>query len=275
MMALYIPWFRIESWQLPLVDVAVEPFGILVAIGVLFGEWVAEQFGKRNGIEPRVVADMVAHVVIGAAFFCYFLNGLFYETDAFMEILRDPRKLFTTYLGLSSYGGFVGAVVGLVVWKWRRRKSAIVIGDAAAFAFPFGWLFGRTGCFLVHDHPGKVTDFFLAVADYQVGFPPYQPRHDLGLYEVFWCIGIIATFLYLARERRTSGFYIALLPISYAPVRFFLDFLRAGPADGGDVRYLGFTPGQYGSLLILIAGLALWAKIRRGGPTRDEVSPAT
>ncbi|MCA9602609.1 MAG: prolipoprotein diacylglyceryl transferase [Polyangiales bacterium] len=264
---LFIPWFRLPTWHVPIPgldwQLPIQPFGILVATGVLLATNVAERFGAKNGLRPAIVSDMVAHVVITAFVSCYFLNGALYEPDALMEIIRDPKKLFTTYLGLSSYGGFAGAILGLVIWKMRRGLSAIRVGDAAAFAFPLGWLFGRTGCFVVHDHPGRVTDFFLAVDNYEVGLPPYQPRHDLGLYEVFWCLVIVPWFFWLARKPRTPGLYIALLPITYAPIRFFLDYLRAEPVEGGDVRYFGFTPGQYASVLFLVAGVVMWWWIHR------------
>lgn len=275
---LFIPWFRLEAWRIPLPfslpmfgdELPIQPFGILVAIGVLLGANLAERFGAKNGIAPGVVSDMVFHVVATAFVCCYLLNGLLYETDRFMEVVRRPWLLFdfkNHYLGLSSYGGFIGAVLGLAVWKYRRKLPAIAVGDAAAFAFPLGWLFGRTGCFVVHDHPGAVTDFFLAVADYQVGEPPYEPRHDLGLYEVFWCLLIVPAFLWLSKKRRVPGFYMAMLPIAYAPIRFFLDYLRAGPEEGGDIRYGGFTPGQYGSVLLLLGGLALYWWIKTHEPT--------
>ena len=53
------------------------------------------------------------------------------------------------------------------------------------------------GCFVVHDHPGKVTDFALAVSDYRFGAPPFQARHDLGFYEVLYSALIIALFFWL------------------------------------------------------------------------------
>jgi phosphatidylglycerol:prolipoprotein diacylglycerol transferase len=112
---------------------------------------------------------------------------------------------------------------------------------------------------VVHDHPGKVTSFFLAVDDYRFGAPPYQPRHDLGLYEVLYSLVIIGLFVWLERrKRRPVGFYCALLPIAYAPVRFFLDFLRATPLEGGDVRYAGLTPAQWASILMVGIGVAVW-----------------
>jgi phosphatidylglycerol---prolipoprotein diacylglyceryl transferase len=262
---LQIPWFKAEPWLVPLPftewELPVQPFGLLVALGVLLGAKVAEWYAKRHGIAPGAMADMVTHVVLSGFIFSYFLNGFFYHPDTMLEILRSPSLLLSRWIGLSSYGGFLGAVVGAWIWKWRRGVPIIPMSDAMAFCFPVGWLFGRTGCFVVHDHPGKVTDFFLAVDSYQVGLPPYQPRHDLGLYEVFWSIGCILVFVALLRRERPRGFYLALLPILYTPIRFFLDFLRAEPELGGDVRYFGFTPGQYASFVGLVAGLWLMRRI--------------
>ncbi|WP_437287223.1 prolipoprotein diacylglyceryl transferase family protein [Sorangium sp. So ce406] len=66
---------------------------------------------------------------------------------------------------LSSFGGFLGAVVGAAVFLRRHRARlggrAWRYVDAIAHAHPFGWTVGRFGCFLAYDHPGKVTTFFL------------------------------------------------------------------------------------------------------------------
>jgi phosphatidylglycerol:prolipoprotein diacylglycerol transferase len=131
------------------------------------------------------------------------------------------------------------------------------------------------GCFVVHDHPGKVTDFALAVSDYQFGAPPFQPRHDLGLYEVIYSAAIIALFIWLERRsRRPVGFYCVLLPLAYAPVRFFLDFLRATPLEGGDIRYAGLTPAQWSSILMVCIGLAVWRFALKPRMTEDEPQTA-
>lgn len=262
---LYIPWFKLDPWEIDipgLGSIPIQPFGILVATGVLLGAKVAEVWGKRNGIAPSAVSDMIAHVVLLGFVFGYFLNALFYHPERYVEIWNDPGAFFTTYLGLSSYGGFFGAIFGLILWKKRRKLSLIAVGEAAAFAFPFGWFFGRLGCFTVHDHPGAVTDFFLAVDDYRAGVPPFEPRHDLGLYEVFWSAGVIMLFLFLARKRQPRGLYLWLLPVLYAPIRFFLDYLRAEPEAGGDVRYGGLTPGQWSSFVILAVGLYVFWYVR-------------
>jgi phosphatidylglycerol:prolipoprotein diacylglycerol transferase len=264
---LFIPWFRLEAWDIPLPfsfpilgdTLSIQPFGVLVATGVLLGAWVAGKFAERNELDPVATGDLVTYAVVTGFILGYFLNGFLYERETFMEALRNPSMFFNTWLGLSSYGGFFGGILGCFIWKWRTKKELLPYANAVCFGLPFGWLFGRLGCFVVHDHPGKVSDFFLAVDNYQFGQPPFQPRHDLGLYEVIYSLLIIALFIGLERaKRRPVGFYCVLLPIVYAPVRFFLDFLRATPLEGGDVRYGGLTPAQWASFLMLGVGIAVW-----------------
>lgn len=262
--ALFIPWFRLEALevQLPWVgEVAVQPFGILAATGILVGAHIAERRAKARGIPEGAVADLLLHAVPLGLVTAYLLNAVFYDPESLQDLFRDPGLLLDRYLGLSSYGGFLGGILGALVWQRRRRMSLLKAGDAVAYAFPAGWFFGRTGCFLVHDHPGVVSDFPLAVDDYWL---QGVPRHDLGLYEALWSLAAFVLFVALGRRARPEGFFLAWLPLIYAPVRFFLDFLREGPDVGGDVRYLGLTPGQYCSLVLLFVGLALAFRVRRG-----------
>lgn len=272
----FIPWFEIPTYEIPIpgldTGLPLPPFGIMVALGVLAGSELAQWYGKRIGIERYLVADLVFHVIVSAFICAYFGNALLYEPEIFWDVITHPSKLLEMYLGLSSYGGFLGAVLGLLIWKFRTKQSALEVGGAVSFGFPLGWLLGRTGCFLVHDHPGRETDFFLAVDNYKFGYPPYVPRHDLGLYEVFWSAAAMALFFWLARTERKPGFFLALLPVIYAPIRFALDFLRADPLEGGDARYAGLTPAQYGSIAAFLAGCALfyWVQTR---PAIEKLPP--
>ena len=261
---LFIPWFKLEAFELQLPwigEVALQPFGILAAVGILIGARIAERRAKACGIPEGAVADLLLHCLPAGLVSAYLLNAVFYDPELIREALLSPSMLLDRYLGLSSYGGFLGGIAGALVWQRRRRMSLLKTGDAVAYAFPAGWFFGRTGCFLVHDHPGVVTDFFLAVDDYWLHG---QPRHDLGLYEALWSLAAFVLFVALGKRSRPEGFFLAALPLCYAPVRFFLDFLREGPDAGGDLRCFGLTPAQYGSVLLLGVGLALAYRVRRG-----------
>ncbi|MDH4281588.1 MAG: hypothetical protein OEV36_02945, partial [Myxococcales bacterium] len=63
---LFIPWFRLESWDIPLPfslpvlgdTLSIQPFGVLVATGVLLGAWVAGRFARRNDLDPVIAGDL-------------------------------------------------------------------------------------------------------------------------------------------------------------------------------------------------------------------------
>lgn len=255
---LLIPWFKLEPWAipLPLTDktLDLQPFGLLVAIGILFGSRIAEWHGERNGVPRQATADFLLYTISIGLLSAVVLNLVFYEPHKITDMFRGEFH----YPGLSSYGGFIGGIGAAFLFRAKKRMAIFALGDVWCFAFPFAWLFGRTGCFVVHDHPGTVSDFPLAVANYNL---QGQPRHDLGFYEVLWSAAVIALFLVLGRTRRKRGFYMALLPLLYAPLRFFLDFLREVPANGGDVRYAGLTPGQYASIAFTVVGVAVAMRV--------------
>ena len=245
-------------------EVPIQTFGMLVATGVVLGTRIAEHQAMRRGLHPAYVSDFATHVVVIGFISCYILNGVFYETETLLEILEDPSLLFKKWLGLSSFGGFIGAALGIFVWKKRRKLPVLHLSDVVAWVFPFGWIFGRLGCFVVHDHPGAQTTFFLGVENWegQEGVI----RHDLGLYEVFWSITVFSIFWSLRnRKDLPTGFFVALLPLLYTPYRFGLDFLRATDVSNPDTRFLGLTPGHYASIGFFLFSLAFLSWVRKQG----------
>jgi phosphatidylglycerol:prolipoprotein diacylglycerol transferase len=77
-------------------------------------------------------------------------------------------------------------------------------------------------------------------------------RHNLGLEEALFIAVVAALFHVLGRKARPAGFFVGLLAMLYAPVRFGLDTLRID-----DARYFGWTPAQYGAACLLLVGLAV------------------
>jgi phosphatidylglycerol:prolipoprotein diacylglycerol transferase len=161
--------------------------------------------------------------------------------------------------GMSAFGGFFGALAGLTIHFRRRRRQWLVEADILVQALVLGWIFGRLGCTLVHDHVGKLSHFPLAVrfAD--------GPRHDLGLYELLYTALVLAPAVFVLNRRpRPPGTTIWVIALLYAPARFLGDFLRHTDLPAPDARYFGLTPAQYACLVLASIGLAL--ALRRRTP---------
>jgi phosphatidylglycerol:prolipoprotein diacylglycerol transferase len=255
---LLIPWFRYHPFDIELgaFELTVYPFDWMMWTGVVVTLVLAFLFANERDLSTRDTATFALFVLLFAFPVSKLFNTAFYSPATLRSLFESPGAVGTLKLGWSMYGGVLGGLIGAWLWKWRTGGSILQVGDAFAFAAPFGWCIGRIGCFLVHDHPGRVSWFPLAVADFQLGAPPWPPRHDLGLYEALALGSISVLFLVLARRPRPAGFYSCCLGLLYTPTRFFLDFLRASHHEGGDIRYAGLTPSQYVSVALLL--VTLW-----------------
>src|SRR5207302_1025614 len=156
-------------------------FGVLVALGVLVGDRIVTLQGVKRGIDARDVRFMNARILIGGFIMAHLVSVIFYFPE---RIAESPWILVNFWAGMSSFGGFLGALLAFLYYTKKEKIPALVYADAVALGLAVGWIFGRTGCFTAHDHPGRHTSFFLSV-----NYPgPGGPRHDLGLDELLFTI---------------------------------------------------------------------------------------
>ena len=251
----YVPYptFEIGSYTLG-------SFWVLVGLAILVEFRIVMTRAPRFGISPLETSTLLGWAIGLGIFGAHVFDMLVYFPD---QVRRDPWELLRFWGTLSSFGGMLGGILGLLAVMQIRRVSPgdqLRFIDCLLFALPFTLAVGRLGCGLQHDHLGISSDHFLAVR-----FPD-GPRFDLGLLEFFYATAMAALFWWLDRQPRRPGFYIGTFFALYGPVRFVLDALRTG-----DVRYGGWTPGQYLSIVATLAGLAvLIAVMRADDPAADE-----
>jgi phosphatidylglycerol:prolipoprotein diacylglycerol transferase len=165
------------------------------------------------------------------------------------RVRSNPGSLLNLAGSMSSFGGFLGGCLGAIIYLKIKKLPIIEYGEGLLVGLFVGWFFGRLGCTIVHDHPGKRTDFFLAVKF------PGGARHDLGFYEWLFTIGLIVILIFIRRAGFPPGTIVGVVCILYGSVRFLLDFLRVG-----DKLYFGLTPGQYFSFILVAPGIYFLVK---------------
>ena len=98
---------------------------------------------------------------------------------------------------------------------------------------------------------------------------------NLGLIEFLYLIPVNALLLWFAfrpTKRMPAGFVTVLAGVLYAPVRFFLDYLRP---ESSDPRHLGLTFAQWASLLAFGAAVVVAARILKNGKAAETVAPTS
>jgi phosphatidylglycerol---prolipoprotein diacylglyceryl transferase len=166
-------------------------------------------------------------------------------------VARNPAVLLMIWNGLSSVGGFFGALVGFFWYLKKMKQPYLVFADMSVFGLMVGFTMGRLGCSLVHDHPGSIVDPSHPLA---VGpWPGGEFRFDNGLLEFLYLVPIVLFIHFVYNWRKAAPGRIAgLMCVLYAPFRFTLDFMREK-----DKTYLGLTTAHYATMILLALGIYL------------------
>lgn len=242
-----IPYFQINSFIVG--PVTVQIWGLFVSLGIVAGLLVSCFLIKKYFLSTSVLLDMTIWALIVGLIGARLVYVWFYALDYFLVNPWDVLKIWQG--GASSLGGFLGAALALWLFAKKRHftwNNFLPYLDVGMVGLWLGWGIGRLGCFLIHDHPGRLSSSFLAVK-FSSG-----ARFDLGLLEsllgfIIFVI-FISLFKYLVHKRWGLVAYFSLG--LYAITRFFFDFLRATDLAQSDIRYFNFTPAQWGMLIIIL-----------------------
>ena len=250
-----IPYFTVPRIHL-FGPVAIEPFGLLVFAGILAGIWFAHRRAKQAGIPKDEIAGAVKWALAGGLLGAHIYYVLVIQPEQLKE--RGPFALLEFWNGMSSFGGFMGALAGVASYFALLKKRWLRHADILVQALVAGWIFGRLGCTIAHDHIGRESTFFLAFSY------PGGSCHNLGFYELLFTLFVILpTILLIHRASARPGIYVVVVSLLYAPFRFLLEFLR----DGGS-RQFGLNLEQFSSIGLLCLGI--WIYLQQEGKSKKR-----
>jgi phosphatidylglycerol:prolipoprotein diacylglycerol transferase len=242
-----IPYFQFPTLQLG--PFTLQSFGVLAAAGVALASWLLVREARRAGLDPAPLHEVPVWALAGGILGGHLMHVFLYHPEE-LRGAHGAWQILKLWDGLSSTGGALGGTLAVVLWFRTHGRTFSGYADVFALAVASGWAVARLGCFSVHDHPGTLTSFPLAVAF------PGGARHDLGLYDAL-LLGAIAALLFRAsRTNKLAGRLLPLLALLYGTGRFLLDFLRASDVAYADARYYGLTPAQYVCMGLVVYGSA-------------------
>lgn len=252
MLEALIPYVKPPEYQianLPVIGpLKLQVFGPLVAIGVILGYQRCLQFAKKRDIDEFVARDLMFYILITGFVISHWVSVLFYFPE---DVADNPLLLLMIWNGLSSVGGFFGALVGFFWYLKKQKQPYLIFADMLVFGLLIGFTIGRLGCSLVHDHRGSVADpsHPLAVGPWPDGLYHF----DNGLLEFLYLVPIVL-FIHLIFPwaKSAPGRIAGLTCLLYAPFRFFLDLMREK-----ERMYAGLTPAHWATMVLLAIGVYL------------------
>jgi phosphatidylglycerol:prolipoprotein diacylglycerol transferase len=284
---LVLPFPAIDPIAIAIGPIAIRWYALAYIAGLVGGWFYARHLAAipeywRGLKQPSQndVDDVIVWVALGVVLGGRIGYVLFYN---FASYLQNPSEILAVWRGgMSFHGGFLGAILALLLFARSRRLSGLAMLDLAAVVVPIGLFFGRIANFINGELWGRPAPDL----PWGVVFPGAGPlpRHPSQLYEAFAEGIVLFLLLGLAARRfgfRRPGLIGGIFVLGYALARIVCEFFREPDAQLGflfgssvDALHGGITMGMLLSIPMLIVGaVAIWLALR--GVTRPrEMKPA-
>lgn len=252
---------QFDPIALRLGPVAIHWYGLmyLAAFGMflyLAGRRVQQPQYAQAGWSRRDVDDLLFFGVLGVVLGGRLGYVLFYKPDYYVDHLLEVFAVWKG--GMAFHGGLLGVIVAMALFAKLRGRRFFEVTDLIAPCVPTGLAAGRLGNFINGELWGRFADPSLpwAMVFPQSGSP--EPRHPSQLYQFLGEGLFLFTLLWLyTRRPRLTGQVSGLFLIGYGAQRFVTEFFRQ-PDDFLGLRALQLSQGQWLSLPMIVAGLAIW-----------------
>jgi phosphatidylglycerol:prolipoprotein diacylglycerol transferase len=242
----------------------IKSYGLMLALSFLLGMVISVRRGKRRGLRPEDIYDLV---------FLILVTSLVGVRLAFVLTHLDQFPPWTRALaiwdgGLTLYGGLLLAIPATWWFCRRRRLDFLVIADALAPPVALGIGITRIGCFLAGCCYGKPCSLPWGVhfpasapATKQFGPVAVQPSQ---LYASAAGFLVFALLLLWERwsPRRGATFWRFLM--LYGLDRFLNDFTRY--YEPSQRTWLGWSNNQWLSLVVAVGALVMLLRLRPARP---------
>ena len=272
--------------------VTIFSYGAMMVVAFLTASWLASRSARRlppaqRVLNPAQIVDLFCLAMLSGV-----LGGrLFFVVQYWEVYVHQPQEIPAIWHGgLVWYGGFLGGLLGIVLYLWFHRIPVLRGIDQFIPFVALGHGIGRIGCFLNGCCFGKPTSawfgltaaagepariptqllesgslllLFLALRRLQErwGLPPHQLARPqpTASHRVRSC----ETARIVARGSDSASWWGGALfgayLVGYAVIRFFIEFLRGDQT----VVWAGMTLQQLLSLGVLLGGLALFRRDSR------------
>lgn len=208
-------------------------YGLMVALGVIGGAYIAARALQRRGLNPEWAVQVctvgVPLGLIGARAYHVLTDWKSYQGR-----WVDVVKIWEGGLGIP--GGILGAVLGgLIVIRMRRLPLRSML-DAGAVGLPLGQVIGRLGNWFNQELFGRPTDLPWGLEIDQrhrpTGYLGDETFHPTFAYEMVWNL-LLCGFVWRLSRRDTlpRGHLLALYLFGYAAGRLWIEALRVDPAS--------------------------------------------
>lgn len=290
-----IPFLQLIRW-----------YGLMYVFAFVTAYWILTKVYKEGALDSPgykateddifgFISTGIIFLLIGARIFStlvYDTSGLYWKKP-WLIFWPFSNGRFTGLAGMSYHGGFIGGLLGMIIWCKKHHQPVLKWIDAMACAIPLGYTFGRLGNFLNGELYGRITTMpwgmiFPGAERFSTQMPWVKefaeqigmniegmrmvnlPRHPSQLYEALFEGVLLWTVIWVCRKhKKFDGMLACIYTAGYGLVRFVIEYFREPDADLGfriakdssapiytNTSLLNFSTGQILCFLMIIGSAA-------------------
>lgn len=290
-----VPFIQLIRW-----------YGLMYVFAFVTAYWILTKVYKEGALDSPgykateddifgFISTGIIFLLIGARIFStlvYDTSGLYWKKP-WLIFWPFSNGRFTGLAGMSYHGGFIGGLLGMIIWCKKHHQPVLKWIDAMACAIPLGYTFGRLGNFLNGELYGRITTMpwgmiFPGAERFSTQMPWVKefaeqigmniegmrmvnlPRHPSQLYEALFEGVLLWTVIWVCRKhKKFDGMLACIYTAGYGLVRFVIEYFREPDADLGfriakdssapiytNTSLLNFSTGQILCFLMIIGSAA-------------------
>lgn len=252
------PWM-LEEWFGKEISSYYTMWVVAAILSALYFVLFYKKFKLNLGSAVYLFLFALVFGILGASVFSF----LFRIGEVFSGESTVVELLFGSYM---YYGGFLGGVIGLILYSVKEKKNFFRIADFAVMVLPLAHAAGRLGCYFVgccYGYPSEShgvifgTHALWGLDTAGVKVLPvmlYESMFNAILFVVL--ITIYFTF-YWKKFDKNIGLLGGVYCIAYSVFRFIIEFLRYD--DRGSI--LGLSTAQFISIFVFLGGVYLFIRL--------------
>lgn len=249
-------------------------YGLLFAVGFLFGYNHGEKMFKYEGIDLKWLESLFIYLIVATIVGARLGHVFFYGWDYYSQHINEIFYVWQG--GLSSHGGTFGILIALYFWSKKVSKRSILwVLDRVVVPTALVAALIRTGNLMNSEIYGVQTSLpwgFIFERNHET-----VPKHPTQIYEALSYLATFGVMLYMYWKTKAKDYQGLIIGVFFVMVflsRFLVEFIKEDQEafEAG----MALNMGQLLSIPLVLAGVVLIVRAVKKGPVyyNNKVSTA-
>ena len=239
-------------------------YGLMFAVGFLFGHNHGEKMFRYENIDPKWLESLFIYLIVATIVGARLGHVLFYGWDYYSQ--HPLEILYIWQGGLASHGGVLGIIVAMVIWSKKVSKRSILwVLDRVVVPSVFVAALIRLGNLMNSEIYGMPTSMPWGFIFERNG--ETIAKHPTQIYEAVSYLVTFGVLLYMywkTKAKDLQGLLVGVFFVMVFTARFLVEFIKEDQEafEAG----MALNMGQWLSIPFVITGIVLIVKTVQKGP---------